>query len=322
MKRRDIIISAGLAAVILLPGAAQPQVLQKLWDTFKPPPFRIGELPAAEPATAPGETGAPAAPSAPPVAPSEPGSGWIALDPENLWVIETTKGVIIAELSPQIAPAYVARVKQLTRAGFYDGRKFFRVIDEFMAQTGDPQENGEGGSAMPDLKGEFSFKRTIATPFSAVATKDGHTGFIGTVPVRSQPDAQMMFTADGSVPANGMFCQGVLGMARAEEPDTANSQFFLMRQPYPSLNDKYTVFGRVVIGLDIVRAIKEGEPPTEPMDRMTRVRVMSDIPAEQRTRFLVMDTNAQPFRAYAENWRAGQGAAADICKLNIPVALQ
>ena len=149
MKRRDIIISAGLAAVILLPGAAQPQVLQKLWDTFKPPPFRIGELPAAEPATAPGETGAPAAPSAPPVAPSEPGSGWIALDPENLWVIETTKGVIIAELSPQIAPAYVARVKQLTRAGFYDGRKFFRVIDEFMAQTGDPQENGEGGSAMP-----------------------------------------------------------------------------------------------------------------------------------------------------------------------------
>jgi peptidylprolyl isomerase len=323
MKIRSVILAAIGASLLLGPQPASPQVLEKLWQTFKPPPFRgVKSGPAvAAPGVATDQPGTPAVPTGPLVIPT-PGPGWISPDPENTLVVDTSKGQIIVELSQLIAPAYVERIKILTRAGFYDGRKFFRVIDGFMDQTGDPDENGEGGSALPDLKGEFTFHRRPSMPFTPVPSKDGYTGFVGTVAVRTQPDAQAAFTADGSVSATAMFCPGTLGMARATEPDSANSQFFFMREAYPTLNGNYTVFGRVLSGQNVVRSIKVGEPPAEPMDVMTKVRIMADIPAEERPKILVMDTNAQPFRDYANAWRATQGVGPDVCKLPIPVALQ
>ena len=326
MRIRSVILPVLGAFVLLAPQAASPQVLEKLWQTLKPPPlFGVKAPPQGAPqATAEQQAAAaaaPAAPTAPPVIPTV-GAGWIAPDPENTWVIDTSKGQIIVELSKTIAPAYVDRIKVLARAGFYDGRKFFRVIEGFMAQTGDPDENGEGGSALPDLKGEFSFRRTTSMPFSPVPSKDGYTGFIGTVAVRTAPDAQAAFTADRSVAATSLFCPGVLGMARATEPDTANSQFFFMREAYPTLNGQYTVFGRVLAGLSVVRSIKVGEPPVEPMDVMVKTRIMADIPEAERPKILVMDTSAKPFRDYVTAWAASQGANADICKLTVPVALQ
>jgi peptidylprolyl isomerase len=245
---------------------------------------------------------------------------WRDVDPENVLVVDTNKGRIIAELAPFAAPSHVERIKTLTRQGFYDGRSFFRVIDGFMNQTGDPQDNGKGGSTLPNLQPEFSFRRGPATPFTAVpsARSSGEgEGVIGVLPVVSQPDAQMAITADGKVSAQGLFCPGVLGMARANEPDSANSQFFFMRGETPALNGKYTVFGRVLIGLDVVRAIKTGEPVPEPQDRMLRVRLLADIPTGERPMVQVQSTTGPAFAAHLQAQRNAKGAAFTVCDLDI-----
>jgi peptidylprolyl isomerase len=130
-------------------------------------------------------------------------------------IIETEHGDITIELLPDVAPQHVARIKELAASGFYDGVVFHRVIDGFMAQTGDPTGTGAGGSKLPDLKAEFS-----STPFK----------------------------------------RGVVGMARAQDPDSANSQFFIMLADGDFLNGNYTVFGRVIDGMDAVDAIKKGDP--------------------------------------------------------------
>jgi peptidylprolyl isomerase len=243
---------------------------------------------------------------------------WRTPDPQNTLVIETSKGRIIAELEPTLADAHVERIKTLTRRKFYDGLKFFRVIEDFMDQTGDPQNTGEGDSDLPSLPAQFSFGRTPKTPFTQVS-RDGAAvfGFVGAIPIQTQPDDLMALMATPRVSGMGLFCPGVLGMARSEDPDSGNSQFFLMRGPWPKLNGKYTVFGRVISGLDVVRAIKTGEPVEEPMDRMTRVRLLADIPEAERPRIQVQNTAGPAFRAYAESVIKAKGAAFDICDLEI-----
>ncbi len=151
-----------------------------------------------------------------PAAPSAPA----APDPENILVLDlSTGGRVTIQMYPEIAPAHVERIKTLTRKGFYNNVVFHRVIDGFMAQTGDPKGTGEGGSDLPDLKAEFN--------------KTPHL-------------------------------RGTVSMARTNEPDTANSQFFICFQPRFSLDNKYTVFGRVTSGMQFVDAIERGEPPVNP----------------------------------------------------------
>ena len=123
-----------------------------------------------------------------------------ALDPENTLNIQLKDGTVVIELLSDVAPLHVARIKELTRDGFYNGIKFHRVIDGFMAQTGDPRGDGTGGSSLPDLPAEFS---------------------------------------------NVPFERGTLGMARAQNPNSANSQFFIMFAEGSFLNGQYTVFGQV-----------------------------------------------------------------------------
>ncbi|MCI4665309.1 MAG: peptidylprolyl isomerase [Neomegalonema sp.] len=144
-------------------------------------------------------------------------------------------GKVVIKLLPDVAPGHVARIKELARAGFYDGIVFHRVIDGFMAQTGDPTGTGTGGSDKPDLKAEFS-----------------------------------------DIP----FERGTLGMARTSDPDSANSQFFIMFTRYPSLDTQYTVFGQVVQGMEFVDLIKKGPSHSvvaPPRDRMVSVRVAADV---------------------------------------------
>ena len=136
-----------------------------------------------------------------------------ALDPENTLEIQLKDGTVVIELLPDVAPLHVARLKELARQGFYDGIKFHRVIDGFMAQTGDPLGNGTGGSNLPDLPAEFS-----------------------------------------SVP----FERGTVGMARSANPNSANSQFFIMFDEGSFLNGQYTVFGQVRSGMEFVDNIKKG----------------------------------------------------------------
>ena len=265
------------------------------------------------PATSPATTAPAPAPTV--VAPVD----WRALDPENTLVIDTNRGRIVVELTPLAAPRHVERIKLLARRSFFDGVVFHRVIDWFMAQTGDPLGTGEGQSPYPDLEAEFTFRRGPADPFVAFGSPAGAVlGFVGSLPVMSQPDALMARAADGKVSAWGLYCPGVAGMARDEAPGSANSQFFLMRQPYPSLEKRYTVFGRVVQGLDVVRAIKTGEPVTDP-DRMLRVRVLADVPEAERPRIQVADPRGPAFRALVERLRRERGADFSLCDVEVPV---
>ncbi|MCA3719707.1 peptidylprolyl isomerase [Phenylobacterium sp.] len=257
-----------------------------------------------------------AAPSspAPPV-----GSDFRSPDPQDVLVIDTNKGRILLELVPLAAPAHVVRVRDLARQGFYNGRSFFRVIDQFMAQTGDPRDNGTGGSDLPDLAAEFTFRRGMDTPFVRVADQAvAEIGFIGPLPVMTQSSQLMPMTADGRISGWALFCPGVAGMARGGAPDSANSQFFLMRQAYPSLEKRYTAFGRVISGLDVVRVIKTGEPVDPPQDTMTKVQVLADMPPGSRPKVRVIDPRSPWFAAEVARVRAGLGADFTACAISIP----
>jgi cyclophilin family peptidyl-prolyl cis-trans isomerase len=151
-------------------------------------------------------------------------------DPENTLIIETTKGPVVIELRPDLAPNHVERIKTLAREGFYDGIPFHRVIEGFMAQTGCPKGTGTGGSNYPNLKAEFN----------------------------SEPHVR-----------------GVCSMARAQSPDSANSQFFIVFDDATFLDNKYTVWGKVIEGMENVDKIKRGEPVANP-DKMLSVKVAAD----------------------------------------------
>ena len=153
-----------------------------------------------------------------------------AQDQSNLITMETTKGPVVIELKPDLAPNHVARIKELTAKGFYDGVIFHRVIDGFMAQTGDPTGTGTGGSDLPDLKAEFS---------------------------------------------NANFGRGVVGAARTNDPDTANSQFFICFDDCSFLNGQYTIWGQVIDGMANVDKINRGEPPANP-DKIVSMKLGAD----------------------------------------------
>ena len=152
-------------------------------------------------------------------------------DPENTIVMETTKGKVVIELLPDLAPGHVARIKELAREKFYDGIVFHRVIDGFMAQTGDPTGTGMGGSDKPDLKAEFN---TVSHQ------------------------------------------RGVCSMARAQNPNSANSQFFICFGDASFLDRQYTVWGKVIEGMENVDRIKRGEPVQNP-DKIVTMRVAADV---------------------------------------------
>lgn len=151
-------------------------------------------------------------------------------DPENTLIIETSKGKVVVELRPDLAPQHVERIKQLAREKFYDGIVFHRVIEGFMAQTGCPQGRGTGSSSYANLPAEFN--------------KEPHV-------------------------------RGVCSMARASNPNSANSQFFICFDDATFLDGQYTVWGKVIEGMENVDKLARGEPPRSP-DKMISVRVAAD----------------------------------------------
>ena len=260
--------------------------------------------------------------SAAAAAPMPSAPDWRPLDPGNGLVIETTKGRVIVEMSPEAAPKHVAQIKALARQKLYDGLTFFRVIDWFMDQTGDPKNTGDGGSSLPNLKAEFTFRRSASTSFVPVAAPMGtEEGLLGSLPVVSQTSALMKLTPDHQVSAWGTYCPGVTGMGRDDDPDSANSQFFLMRQAYPSLDKRYSVWGRVLVGLDAVRAIKTGEPVQDP-DRLLTVRVLADLPEAERPKVYVMDAHGPAFARLLAKTRKAKGADFSVCDLELPVIVR
>ena len=161
-------------------------------------------------------------------------------DPENTLILETTKGEVVIQLLPQVAPEHVARIKELAREKAYDGVVFHRVIDGFMAQTRDVEHGkvggntaraGTGGSSKPDLKAEFSATSHI---------------------------------------------RGTCSMARSQNPNSANSQFFICFADASWLNKQYSVWGQVISGMDNVDKIKRGEPVKDP-DSIVSARIAADV---------------------------------------------
>jgi peptidylprolyl isomerase len=152
--------------------------------------------------------------------------------PDDTLIIETTKGRVTVQMRPDLAPNHVARIKELARQGFYDGAVFHRVIEGFMAQTGDPTGTGRGGSGQK-LRAEFN-----AEPHS----------------------------------------RGAVSMARAQSPDSADSQFFICFDDARFLDRQYTLWGRVIEGMENVDKIDRGEPPANP-DKIVSARVASDLQA-------------------------------------------
>jgi peptidylprolyl isomerase len=174
------------------------------------------------------------------------GTAALAAEPENTMIITLKDGEVVIALRPDLAPKHVEQIKALVRDGAYDNVAFHRVIEGFMAQTGDvrfgdmengfdPERAGTGGSERPDLPAEFS-----DTPY----------------------------------------LRGTVGMARAQDPGSANSQFFIMFAPAPPLEGEYTVVGEVESGMEFVDHIKKGDPAQNGLvadpDRMIKVRIAAD----------------------------------------------
>lgn len=177
-----------------------------------------------------------------------------APEPDNILVLDlSTGGQVRIQMRPDKAPTHVERIKQLTRAGFYDGVIFHRVIEGFMAQTGDPQGTGEGGSPLPDLKAEFNDLPHL---------------------------------------------RGTVSMARTSEPDSANSQFFIVFSPVLRLDNKYTVFGRVMSGMQYVDLIERGEPPLNPA-KIVHAWIGADGPDAPRVALPAVAPKAEPVPADA-----------------------
>jgi peptidylprolyl isomerase len=244
---------------------------------------------------------------------AKPHGDWRPLDPENTLVIETSRGRIVVEMAP--APLAVARVKRLAHEGVYDGLLFHRVIEGFVDQTGNPNNRDGGTSAYPDLPAEFSVRLPADAPLAVVVSRrDGIEGFVGAVPVAGVSAAEQALGGDHRPRVWGAYCEGVAGMGRQAGADTANSEIFFMRAPARRLDHDYAVWGRVVQGLEVVRAIKVGEPPPDP-DKMLRVRLAAELPPAERPRLEVADPRGPGFQARAAALKARLGPRFSICDL-------
>jgi peptidylprolyl isomerase len=247
---------------------------------------------------------------------------WHVLDPENTLVIESSKGRLILEMRPDMAPKSVERVKLLTREKIYDGLQFHRVIANFVAQTGNPNNRDGGGTSYPNLAPEMMFKQKLNSgEIEAMASNssDSASGFLGSVPFQSTPVTDVVKNTKGSLRAWGAHCPGVAGMGRNEARDSANSELYFMLDSSRRLDRDYTVFGRVVVGLDILKNLVIGEPPANP-DTMKTVRVLADIPAPDRPKVSVMTGGA--LTAEIERVRQQKGADFTVCDVLIQAKVE
>jgi peptidylprolyl isomerase len=247
---------------------------------------------------------------------------WRPLDPENTLVIATTKGQVVVELRPEFAPKGVERIKLLAREHVYDGLQFHRVIDGFVAQTGNPDNRDGGTSRHPDLQPEFSFRIAPELATVVVERSDGREGFVGATPFQAVSAAEQALRPDDRrLRGWGAYCPGVMGMGRQADPGTANAEIFFMRAAARRLDHEYTVVGRVISGLEAVRGVAVGEPPKVP-DLMLKVRMMADLPAAERPRLEVMDVRGPAFRTRLEALKRLKGPAFSVCDVEIPTRLR
>lgn len=258
-----------------------------------------------------------------------PADAWRTPDPENLVYMDVPGGRIIIELSPDLAPHHVAQMKTLVREGYYDGLDFYRVVHGFVAQGGDESGDKSKGSAEPILAAEFEEPWRDDLAWMEHPYKDGYAdrvGYLNGFPAGRDMD-------DGTVWLT--HCTGAFAFGRDNEADTASTEFYIPLQPQRYLDRNLTVFGRVLVGMDVVQAMKRGQFGSggviENKDDWTpilKVQMAADVPEAERVPVQVMDTNSETFReligaraARSSEFFHFQHWYVDLCQMPIPVRL-
>lgn len=262
--------------------------------------------------------------------PASDPENWRVVAPDNLLQLTLRNGTVLVELRPDFAPGHVEQIRSIVRNGHYDGLPFHRVIDEFMAQGGEVRSVYPSAEPYGQLEPEFEFRRNPQTaPLVSFeyAGAEFLTGYVDGFVVQSQNESIAPMMADGSVNSWVVHCEGVASMARADAPNSADTQFFLMRHPQTQLDRNYTAWGRVVAGLDVVRGIKsgpaetDGRMPPDQADRLLRAVILSDVPADERPRVYVQRTEAEQFREVLGG-APGQSGASPCARVNVSVVIE
>ena len=238
--------------------------------------------------------------------PGDDPANWRKVDPENLLQLTVNGKEILVELRPDVAPGHIAQIKQVTRAGDFDKVPFHRVINDFMVQGGDvklahPKAN------YPNLKPEFTWGRDPAkqkVTWLGTTPEGDKIGYLDGVLVQGQPDELAAISYPAVAKTWMLHCAGVTSMARAEDPASADTQFFLMRWPRvgpTGLDQKYTPWGWTVSGLDVIRGIKPGKDddngvlPKGTADVLTTAVMVADLPPAKQPVVYVRRTDGPEF---------------------------
>lgn len=243
---------------------------------------------------------------------------WRSVDPENLVIMETSKGQIVIELLPVVAPAHVERFKHYVRAGLYDGTEFHRVIKGFMAQGGDVVATHGADKMLDPLQSEFYFRRDPTdVPIDTVGPEDtADDGLYLGSPMKTQPGFLAEMSKDGLVESWIPHCPGVLSTARTEDRHSGNAQFFLISEDGRHLDYKYTAKGRTLVGLDVIQAIKlgptpDGYPIANP-DVVLKVQMAADMPEAERPEAFVQRTDTAEWLARLDEADAKRTPICDL----------
>lgn len=248
---------------------------------------------------------------------------WRAIPAEEILVIELQRGKVTVALSPSLAPKHVEQVKTLAREGFYDGLSFYRVIDGFVAQGGDPFGEKKIRKAKKKMKAEFETAADNVS-FAALPDADGFaplSGFVSSLPAGRDEKSGTFWH---------LHCAGAFAFGREDGRDTASTEFYVALQPQRYLDRNLSVFGRVIDGMEHLQSLRRVEPPASKEDdigeEIVSFRVAADIPEGERVAWEILDSARPLFAAYAEARRNRPESFfhyrpehLDVCQLPVPV---
>lgn len=251
---------------------------------------------------------------------------WRVVDLENVVIMDTSRGEIILELLPEIAPVHVEQFKTYVRAGLYDNTAFHRVIKGFMAQGGDVMSVHGPDAMLGPMQAEFTVRRAPANmPIDPIGPPDSATnGFYKGFPIQSVTQFMAEMSYDGMVKTWMPHCAGVLSTARTDIEDSADAQFFIISGDGRHLDKQYTAKGRVLSGMEVVLEIKLGPDPNgSPIanpDVLRAAKIAADLPVEEQPKIYVQKTNTPEWAALLN---AADNSGGDICDLpSVPAVVE
>lgn len=251
-------------------------------------------------------------------------SDWRALDPEKTLYVDLERGRVVVMLSSSLAQAHVEQVRTLAREGFYDGLSFYRVIDGFVAQGGDPFSEKDVGAARESMKAEFEEPLTDEMAVAIQDDADGYApgvGWIDSLPVGVDREDSSVWH---------LHCTGAFAFGRNNEEDSASTEFYITLQPQRYLDRNLTVAGRVVQGMGHLQALRRVSPPETKDDDLGEtilsMRIAADMPEEEQTPLEILRTGTETFEAYLDARRNRpeeffyfRPDHVNICDVNVPV---